>query len=594
MYEIHASEETAQIILGTGMYQEDEIKKHNSAVNGGIAQLAAIVAGQQCSAAILFLDPNDPWSDAVENRALIRVCIRRRVRLITTYAAALRWATYEASAFDELKEPPHASWLRKNWQDGISNARNSDEHNLLPIEQRSIALISHDKMKLEMVDFLNNQDHLALLAKHHRILATGTTGWVLKLLFSSNPHKFDPDIHELGSKEHLISTMVKMLDELQVKTKGHEEFDRLLEMLGAKLETTHCDEFADKVLPLPSGPDGGDVMAADEVLCNKCHAIIFFHDPLSPHPHNDDIRLLERTSRLHGVFSECVSDRQSAEHWINGLKRESASPNQFPSIAELLRKKYRLNEVILAETDDNIDSIPLGTILARTCAGFVNQYIQNAGRENKDIRIGVTWGWGMRQVLIELTKMKNEGVLTKPTELPHKLLWSPIIGILTAEINDWEANMIAEGFRLFYDGQCEQLGCAGFSPKGAIMPQNVKQFIETLQTANLVLTTASAWNASASLANCTGLDLNKMPSFERAVGNISGVFLNPAGKEVTGKYTVVGLGRAGFQQVRKTGNVVLMCGGNNRNRVILSALRANLVSVLITTRLTAEWILSED
>jgi DNA-binding transcriptional regulator LsrR (DeoR family) len=388
--------------------------------------------------------------------------------------------------------------------------------------------------------------------------------------------------------------MDQMLDDLGLKPDAHVRFPKLLEKLRNKLQTEQCDEFADKVLPLPSGPDGGDVIAADQILCNTCHAIIFFHDPLSPHPHNDDIRLLERTSRLHGVFSECVSDSKSAEHWIKGLQMEAAGTIQFPSTAQLLREKYDLKEVILAEVDDNKDSDPLGIALARACAGFLNQYMQVAGEENKDIHIGVAWGWGMRRVLTELGKMHTETLLKKPDILPHKLLWSPIIGIITAEVTDWEASMIAEGFRKFYGGQCEQFGCAGFAPKGTAAPQNVAQLINKLQSANLVLTSASAWNKEASLANNTGLDRAKLPRFKPAIAMISGIFLDEKGEEINGEYSVVGLGRAELQKIRKSGDVVLMCGGNDRNPVVLSALRAKLVSVLITTRQTAEWVLSKE
>jgi DNA-binding transcriptional regulator LsrR (DeoR family) len=37
-----------------------------------------------------------------------------------------------------------------------------------------------------------------------------------------------------------------------------------------------------------------------------------------------------------------------------------------------------------------------------------------------------------------------------------------------------------------------------------------------------------------------------------------------------------------------------MCGGNSRNEVALAALRGELVSVLVTTRETAEWILENS
>lgn len=279
MYEIHATAETARAILGTGIYKEDQVRKHRAGPDGGIAQLAATVARREAVAAILFLDPSDPWSDAVENRALARVCIQRHVRLMTTYAGALRWATYEAEPPLLPQQSPEAfgrPWQPRNWEDGVRNVTDDGEFRQLPIRERSIALISHDKMKLEMVEFLNDGDHLALLAEHHRILATGTTGWLLKLLFCSDPRTFQTDVDALHLEDRLNEVMSDMIMERGLRTSRHDSFVKLLDTLRKNLATKTNDNFASRVMPLPSGPDGGDVLSADQVLSNECHAILFF------------------------------------------------------------------------------------------------------------------------------------------------------------------------------------------------------------------------------------------------------------------------------------------------------------------------------
>ncbi len=597
VYEIHATEETARTILGTGIYKEDEVKRHRSGADGGIAQLAAMVARRQCTAAILFLDPSDPWSDAVENRALTRVCIHYHVRLMTTYSAALRWATYEAQtslAPPKVTRPSLGTWRPSNWRDGCRNVNENGEFIPLPVDKRTIALISHDRMKLEMVRFVNDDAHIELLAKHQRVLATGTTGWILKLLFCTDPRTFQADIRNLQLEERLNNVMDDILNDIGSVTHKHEGFDTLLKALRTQLKPKINDEFTNKLIPLPSGPHGGDVLAADQVLCNECHTIIFFHDPLSAHPHNDDIRLLERTSRLPGVFAECVSDRQSAQRWMDGLREETAGHGQFNSIAQSLREKYGLKEVILAETDDNKDSDELGAMLARICAGFLNQWLEAAGAEKDQVRIGIAWGWGLKQVLEELKNMHDEGIMKKPAQLPPTTIWSPIIGIITAEMTDREASMIAEGFCSFYGGKCERFGCAGFAPENSKVPESITNIIDDLKKADIVLTSASVWDKNASLARNTGLNQSKLPPYSKALATISGVFLDEDGKEVRGEYSVVGLGLSGLKEVSQNGAVVLMCGGESRNPVVLSALRAGFVSILITTRQTANWVLQHD
>lgn len=243
----------------------------------------------------------------------------------------------------------------------------------------------------------------------------------------------------------------------------------------------------------------------------------------------------------------------------------------------------------MIETDDNKDSDRLGAALARACAGFLNQWLHTAGYERRRARIGVTWGFLMKQVLNELEEHKV--VLEKPAKLPDVLIWSPIIGIITAEMTDREAGMIADGFRTFYGGQLERFGCAGFALADAKMPTDVAEVIANLENADLVLTSGSPWDPEAYLAQNTALDRSRLPDFSEAVGTISGVFLDATGKEVRGQYSIVGLGYEGLRKVAQNGEVVLICGGDERSLVVLAALRARLVSVLVTTRQTAEWML---
>jgi methylglyoxal synthase len=589
-YEIHATEETAEAILGTGLYSKDAVVRHRPGDDGGITQLAAMIARREVAAAILLLDPNDPWSDAVENRALARVCIHRQVRLITTYAAALRWLTFEAVGVgNSRKKQVPEDWKPLSWREGNKNVDRRGEFQQIPVKQRSIALISHDGKKDEMVDFINSKDHLSLLASHDRILATGTTGWLLKLLFCND---IAPYRSELKGKEKRLSKVITEI--LKKKKINPTEFSPLEDLLkelrnaiGAKRDRT----FSDKVMPLPSGPDGGDVLAADEILNNKLHEVIFFQDPLEAHPHSEDIRLFERTSRLPGVFSECVSDKASASHWMNGLRKEMKEGRQIPTLSQRLRSTYGLREVILIDGGNNRDGEELGTSLARACAGFLNQTL-HASDANRHARIGVAWGWGLRRVLMELAKMHDEKLLRKPQVTPD-LTWTPIIGVITAQMTDQEASMVADGFANFYGGHLERLGCAGFAPAERTIPADVRDIIANLENADLILTSGSGWDSQASLARSTGLDTKKLPEFQSVAGIVSGVFLDEDGDEVRGEYEIVGLGYKGLKNAAAKGAVVLMCGGQKRNKIVLSALRARMVSVLISTKNTAKWVLTQ-
>jgi len=107
----------------------------------------------------------------------------------------------------------------------------------------TIALIAHNEMKNRMVEFAVDHEHE--LNQFGTILATGTTG-----------------------REVCAAT---------------------------------SRDITKKMVRHHSGPKGGDIEIATAVLLDHCDIVIFFVDPLSPHPHIDDIRV---------VFQACmVSDR---------------------------------------------------------------------------------------------------------------------------------------------------------------------------------------------------------------------------------------------------------------------------------------------
>lgn len=107
----------------------------------------------------------------------------------------------------------------------------------------TIALIAHNEMKSRMIDFAI--DHQTELNRFGTILATGTTG------------------------REVASATSRTIDEKMVR---HH-----------------------------SGPKGGDIEIATAILYNKCDLVIFFVDPLNPHPHIEDIRT---------VFQACMVNDQ--------------------------------------------------------------------------------------------------------------------------------------------------------------------------------------------------------------------------------------------------------------------------------------------
>ena len=102
-----------------------------------------------------------------------------------------------------------------------------------------IAIIAHDQMKADMVQFLEKNRTL-LIAENITLIATGTTG---------------------GKAENAGFRVTKML----------------------------------------SGPMGGDAQIAARVAEGKTQMVLFFKDPNSSHAHEVDINMLIRVCDVHNV-----------------------------------------------------------------------------------------------------------------------------------------------------------------------------------------------------------------------------------------------------------------------------------------------------
>lgn len=132
-------------------------------------------------------------------------------------------------------------------------------------KKKRIALIAHDNKKDSLIEWARFNK---LLLANHELFGTGTTGRMVA--------------NELGLKVHCFK----------------------------------------------SGPLGGDQQVGAKISEGELDFIIFFWDPLSPHPHDVDVKALLRIAVVYNVPIAC--NRSSADFIISSTMMDDEYERQIP------------------------------------------------------------------------------------------------------------------------------------------------------------------------------------------------------------------------------------------------------------------------
>jgi len=252
---------------------------------GGVVMLSHLITQRKLSIIWPFLSPTTAHLLFPENLALLRLADQWRVKKLMNKGSVNEWLRMEAERdaklnmqpipFDttfsgssvtvkymeaKLNEKRHSVRWRETTPPNFVEARKPDQGNV-ELEKAVVALISHDEMKNRMLDFVIDYEHE--LAKFKSIVATGTTG---KLIQEASP------------------------------------------ILANKVHRYH------------SGPKGGDIEIAMEILCGGCHVVIFLVDPLHPHPHIEDIRVVFGVCMINDQV-RMLSNEIQARDWMDTVVR---------------------------------------------------------------------------------------------------------------------------------------------------------------------------------------------------------------------------------------------------------------------------------
>jgi len=140
---------------------------------------------------------------------------------------------------------------------------------------KNVALVAHDNRKKDLIEWVEWNFEVLL---SHNLVCTGTTGKLVE------------------------------------KT------------INKKLASTRREKSAlKKITLLKSGPLGGDQQLGSLITEDKIDFIIFFWDPMSPHPHDVDVKALLRIAVVYNIPIAC--NRSTADFMISSpLLSEKYAP----------------------------------------------------------------------------------------------------------------------------------------------------------------------------------------------------------------------------------------------------------------------------
>ena len=127
---------------------------------------------------------------------------------------------------------------------------------------KRVALVAHDNCKKDLLEWVGWNWKLLL---DHKLICTGTTGRLVE------------------------------------------------EAISKKLEKGKS--FTHSIVKLKSGPFGGDQQLGAMIAEGDVDVVIFFWDPMQPHPHDVDVKALLRISVLYNIPTAC--NRSTADFLIS-------------------------------------------------------------------------------------------------------------------------------------------------------------------------------------------------------------------------------------------------------------------------------------
>lgn len=293
--------------------------------DGGILLIADLVVNQRCSIVWPFLDPHEAHCTRPENLALVRLCDVWKAKWLPNLKSVIEWVIDE-SALDARRSKRITVVDDPQMKIPLRNHRGERDFDLegrvgvlrlFEIEYRFRDFSSGEKVRA--VD--NEGKNVKQVVKETKALVNHS---IKERQIKTGGRPRRPSTLALISHDAMKPRMVEFVVEYK------KEIDRYVGKNG-KILTTYATgkmiretvldrDFTDKIVSCLSGPLGGDIQIATEILLDQCDCVIFFIDPLTPHEHIDDIRVVLMAGMTTPSL-RVLTNGTAARAWAEALRR---------------------------------------------------------------------------------------------------------------------------------------------------------------------------------------------------------------------------------------------------------------------------------
>jgi methylglyoxal synthase len=346
-------------------------------------------------AVIYLLDPYDPTARLPETLALKRECVVKGKPFLATAASVREWFSLHAvTAAAESGAPPSAQ-LRRAFID----EKEAKRIGLAPRGHQTVALIAHNQCKLKLTEFAT--EHRDFLMGFDHRFGTGTSAGVLNRVCGEG----DP----CPGSEAEMDALVKIVR--ATRRAGNHVARR------DDPSSSDSDHWAEE---LDSGPEGGDLQAAEAILMGVCDTAVFFEDPTSAHEHDADIEVFERAARvgnlperrLDGWGVTCMHDSKSASEWARMWMAHGHTPT---TMAHVFRARYGV-ELVMVDPPGGGEPEAAWAAVVIEAAWYMLSAVMAAGWSRapstepdtgtaQQLRVVVPPGRGMNDVIREMKQL---------------------------------------------------------------------------------------------------------------------------------------------------------------------------------------------